>query len=68
MWGLVLGLGIQPEPPALGAWSLSHRTTREIPNHLNLFYRDFFKKKKYGNRKLDTEIEREGGRKSANSY
>ena len=27
---------IEPGPPALGAWSLSHWTTREVPNsHLN---------------------------------
>ena len=31
MWGLVPWLGIEPEPPALGAWSLSHWTTREVP-------------------------------------
>ena len=42
MWGLVLGLGIQPEPPALGAWSVSRWTTREIPNHLNCFIEIFF--------------------------
>ena len=28
MWGLVPG--IQPRPPALGAWSLSHWTPREV--------------------------------------
>ena len=31
MWDLVLGLGIEPRPSALGAWSLSHQTTREVP-------------------------------------
>ena len=30
MWDLVLPPGIDPGPPALGAWSLSHWTTREI--------------------------------------
>ena len=29
MWGLVPWSGVKPEPPALGAWSLSHWTTRE---------------------------------------
>ena len=24
--------GIKPTPPALGIWSLSHWTTREVPN------------------------------------
>ena len=31
MWDLVLWLGIEPGPPALGVQSFSHRTTREIP-------------------------------------
>ena len=31
MWDLVPWPGIEPEPPALGAWSLSHWTTREVP-------------------------------------
>ena len=31
MWDLVPWPGIEPESPALGAWSLSHRTTREVP-------------------------------------
>ena len=30
MWDLVSRPGIQPRPPALGAWSLSHGTTREV--------------------------------------
>ena len=34
MWDLVPRSGIEPRPPALGAWSLSHWTTREVP----LFY------------------------------
>ena len=34
MWGLVPWLGIEPRPPALGPWSLSHRTTREVPSQL----------------------------------
>ena len=32
MWALVPWLGIEPRPPALGAQSLSHWTTREIPS------------------------------------
>ena len=36
MWTLVLCLGIEPRPPELGAWSLSHWTTREIPEDLTL--------------------------------
>ena len=31
MWDLVPWPGIEPRPPALGAWSLTHWTTREIP-------------------------------------
>lgn len=31
MWNLVPGLGIKPRPPALGAQSLKHQTTREVP-------------------------------------
>ena len=31
MWDLVSWSGIEPRPPALGTWSLSHWTTREIP-------------------------------------
>ena len=31
MWGLVPHPGIKPGPPALGAWSPSHWTTREVP-------------------------------------
>ena len=30
MWDLVPQPGIKPRPPALGAWSLSHWTTREV--------------------------------------
>ena len=37
MWDVVLWLGIEPRPPALGAWSLSHWTTREVPLYLPLF-------------------------------
>ena len=33
MWDLVLGPGTEPEPLLLGAWSLSHWTTREVPSH-----------------------------------
>jgi len=31
MWDLVLWPGIEPAPPTLGAWNLSHWTTREVP-------------------------------------
>ena len=31
MWDLVPWLGIEPRPPALGAQSLTHWTTREVP-------------------------------------
>ena len=31
MWDLVPRLGIEPGPPALGAQSLTHWTTREVP-------------------------------------
>ena len=31
IWDLVPWLGIEPRPPALGAWSLSHWTIREVP-------------------------------------
>ena len=31
MWGLVSWSGIKPGPCVLGAWSLSHWTTREVP-------------------------------------
>ena len=30
-WDLVPWAGIKPSPPALGVWSLSHWTTREVP-------------------------------------
>ena len=31
VWDLVPRPGIEPRPPALGAWSLNHWTTREVP-------------------------------------
>ena len=31
MWDLVPRPGIEPGPPALGVWSLTHWTTREVP-------------------------------------
>ena len=31
MWDLVPQPGMEPGPPDLGAWSLSHWTTREVP-------------------------------------
>ena len=30
IWNLVPCPGVEPRPPALGAWSLSHWTTREV--------------------------------------
>ena len=32
-WHLVLHPGIEPKPPALGAWSVTPWTTREVPHH-----------------------------------
>ena len=37
MWNLLPRPGIEPRPPALGAWSLSHWPTREVP--INSSYR-----------------------------
>ena len=37
MWDLVSWPGIEPGFPALGAWNLSHWTTREVPKR-KLFY------------------------------
>ena len=34
MWVLVLRPGIEPGPPALGVWSLTHWTTRKVPHPL----------------------------------
>ena len=36
MWDLVPRPGIKPGPPALGAWSLNHWTTREVPPFVSL--------------------------------
>ena len=36
MWVLVPWPGIEPGPPALGAWSHSHWTTKEIPQYMLL--------------------------------
>ena len=33
MWDLVSWPGIEPRPPALGAWSLSHHITRKVPRN-----------------------------------
>ena len=42
MWDLVPWPGIEPRHLALGAWSLSHWTTKEVPeyNLIQLFYRE----------------------------
>ena len=37
MWDLVPWLGIEPRPPALGAWSLTHWITREVPRYLYFY-------------------------------
>ena len=43
MWNLVPRPGIKPRPPALGVWSLTHWTTREVPrsgfNSIGLLWR-----------------------------
>ena len=31
MWALVAWPGMEPGPPALGAWTLNYQTTREVP-------------------------------------
>ena len=52
MQDLVLWLGIKPGAPALGAWSLSHWTTREVPG---IFVELDIKRQKY--RKYERKIE-----------
>ena len=45
VWDLVPWPGIEPGPPALGAWSLSHWTTSEVPIYYFFFpfhYHFFF--------------------------
>ena len=37
MWDLVPRLGMEPGPPALGAQSLSHWITREVPEVNSIF-------------------------------
>ena len=32
-WELVPRPGMEPRPPALGAWSITHWTTREVPEN-----------------------------------
>ena len=41
MCDIVPGPGIEPTPPELGAWSLSHWTTRKVLNLLFVF-QEFF--------------------------
>ena len=36
MWDLVPQPGLEPGPPALGAWSITHWTTREVPPFYHL--------------------------------
>ena len=38
MWGLVPQPGIEHGPPDLGAWSLNHLPTREVPILRDLAY------------------------------
>ena len=38
MWALVPGPGMEPRPPALGTWSLSHWTAREVPGKIIFNY------------------------------
>ena len=47
MWDLAPQAGIEPRPPVLGAWSLSHWTTKEVPKSslLTVPYQRFFKVK-----------------------
>ena len=48
MWDLVLWSGIEPGPPALGAWRLNHMTNSEVPDPkifevmVSLFCFEFF--------------------------
>ena len=43
MWDLFPWPVIEPRPPALGAWSLNHCTTREVPNdHFCFFFLIYF--------------------------
>ena len=39
MWDLGPWPGIKPRPPALGAWSLRHWTTRDVPSQCNTSWR-----------------------------
>ena len=41
IWDLVSRPGIEPRPPALGTWSLSHWATREVP--LRSFFMEWAK-------------------------
>ena len=43
MWDLVPWPGIKPRPPALGAWSLSHWTAREVSAVFSLFLQELSK-------------------------
>ena len=38
MWDLVPQPGINPRPPALGVWSLSHWTTKDVSGNGNFFF------------------------------
>ena len=41
MWHQLPDQGLNPRPPALGAWSLSHWTTREVPHNSLLLPKAF---------------------------
>ena len=44
MWDLVPWAGIEPGPPALGGWGLSHWITREV-SILNVLYKSLYEKR-----------------------
>ena len=56
VWNLVPLPGIEPGPPVLGAWSLNHWTTREVPplaflynsfHNFTVFFNNYFIVVKY---------------------
>ena len=48
MWDLVPRPGIEPRSPALGAWSLGHWTTREVPLVSNFLKKIFLNQVYFG--------------------
>ena len=56
--------GIEPGPPALGTWSLTHWTTRQVPGGCGLLTRGGekgFWVVEQGRRARDGEMEGQGG-------